>query len=57
MRAIRTFGSMRGVWNGATAEPLGQRQTKGAGTDMLGLTLPRHTPATADIFLPVHITR
>jgi hypothetical protein len=50
MRAIRTSGSMRGCGNGATAEPLGQRQTKRAGTDTLGLTPPRHTSATADIF-------
>src|SRR5271156_1909665 len=33
----------RGWGNGATAEPLRHRQTKGAETDMLGLTSPRHT--------------
>src|ERR1700747_1115409 len=30
--------------NGATAEPLRHRQTKGAATDMLNLKPPRHTP-------------
>ena len=30
--------------NRATAEPLRHRQTKGAATDMLNLTPPRHTP-------------
>ena len=32
-----------GCGNGATAEPLRHRQTKGAETDMLSLTSPRHT--------------
>ncbi len=35
---------IEGCGNGATAAPLRHRQTKGAGTDMLGLTPPRHTP-------------
>src|SRR5580704_626249 len=34
---------MSGCGNGATAEPLRHRQTKGAETDMLSLTSPRHT--------------
>ena len=33
-----------GCGNGATAEPLRHRQTKGAATDMPSLTPPRHTP-------------
>ena len=32
----------RGVVTERTAEPLRHRQTKGAGTDMLSLTSPRH---------------
>src|ERR1700722_20796410 len=43
MREICTSGSMSGCGNGATAEPLRHRQTKGAETDMLSLTSPRHT--------------
>ena len=34
---------MGGCGNGATVEPLRHRQTKGAETDMLSLTPPRHT--------------
>jgi hypothetical protein len=44
LREIMDKLRRRGCGNGATAEPLTHRQTKGAGTDIPSLTLPRHTP-------------
>jgi hypothetical protein len=40
---IRQSDSMSGVGNGAMAEPVRHRQTKGAATDIFDQTLPRHT--------------
>src|SRR6516165_3100575 len=34
---------MNGVWKRSCVEPVRQRQTKGAATDMFGLQPPRHT--------------
>src|SRR5215472_16165335 len=42
MREICTSSSMAGCGNGATAEPVRHRQTKGAATDMFDLQPPRH---------------
>ena len=41
--AVRRTSAHQTLENGSTAEPLRHRQTKGAGTNMLSLTSPRHT--------------
>ena len=44
MREIRLLRSMSGVWKRSYGDPLRHRQTKGAATDMVDLTPPRHIP-------------
>jgi len=57
VREIRPLRSMRwDVENGAMAEPLGNRQTKEAATDMPGLPPPRHIP-TSTAYSPRSVRR
>ena len=47
VREIRLLRSMCG--NGVMADPLRHRQTKGAATDMVDLTPPRHIPTLPNL--------